>query len=143
MREIQYNQAIKEAIAEEMERDEKVFVLGEGVQTSSLKTTDGLVDKFGPKRIIDTPICETAIAGMAVGASHMGYRPIADMMYADFMYIAADEIMLKAAGWRLCNGGTQQVPVVFLAAIGGWNNAGNEHSRSPYSLVMREPGLKL
>ena len=143
MREIQYNQAIKEAISEEMERDSKVFVLGEGVQTSSLKVTDGLVDKFGPKRIIDTPICETAIAGMAVGASHMGYRPIADMMYGDFMYIAADEIMLKAAGWRLTNGGTQSVPVVFLAAIGGWNNVGNEHSRSPYSLVMREPGLKL
>jgi acetoin:2,6-dichlorophenolindophenol oxidoreductase subunit beta len=143
MREVQYIQAIREAIAEEMERDEKVFVLGEGVQTSTLKVTEGLVDKFGRKRIIDTPICETAIAGMAVGASHMGYRPIADMGLADFMYVAADEILLKAAGWRLTNGGTQKIPVVFLAAIGGWNNAGNEHSRSPYSLVMREPGLKL
>jgi pyruvate/2-oxoglutarate/acetoin dehydrogenase E1 component len=143
MREIQYNQAIKEAIAEEMERDEKVFVLGEGVQTSSLKTTDGLVARFGPKRIIDTPICETAIAGMALGACNMGYRPIADLMYGDFMYIAADEIMLKAAGWRLTNGGTQKVPVVFLAGIGGYNNVGNEHSRSPYSLILREPGLKL
>lgn len=143
MRELMYLQAINEAFAEELQRDEKVFLMGEGVQTGTFGTTTGLVDRFGPERIIDTPISETAIAGAAVGASLMGYRPIADLMFSDFMYICADEIMLKAAQWRLMQGGTQQLPCVFVANIGGYRKLGNEHSHSPYSVMLHSPGLKV
>lgn len=143
MRELQYNQAINEALAEEMDKDEKVFMLGEGIQTSTFGTTSGLVDRFGPDRIMDTPLAETAIAGAAVGASMMGYRPIADFMFADFMYVCADEIMLKAAPWRLLHGGTQTLPCVFLANMGGYRKIANEHSRCPYSMLLHHPGLKV
>jgi pyruvate dehydrogenase E1 component beta subunit len=143
MRRIRYNQAINEALREEMARDERVLLLGEGVQTSTFGTLTGLVDQFGPDRVMDTPMAETAIAGMAVGASLMGYRPIADLMFVDFMYIAADEIMLKAAQWRMMQGGTQKLPCVFLANMGGYRKLGNEHSRCPYSLFLHHPGLKL
>ena len=143
MRQIMYLQAINEALAEELARDEKVFLIGEGVQTGTFGTTNGLVDKFGPDRIMDAPLAETAIAGVAVGASMMGYRPVADLMFADFMYVCADEIFLKAAQWRLLQGGTQKLPCVFLANIGGYRKLGNEHSQCPYSLVLRSPGLKL
>jgi len=143
MRELLYGQAINEALAEEMTRDEKVFLIGEGVQTGTFGTTTGLVNRFGPERIMDTPLSETAIAGVAVGASMMGYRPVADLMFADFMYVCADEIFLKAAQWRLIQGGTQQLPCVFMANVGGYRKLGNEHSRCPSSLVMHHPGLKL
>lgn len=143
MREIMYLQAINEALSEELARDEKVFLIGEGVQTGTFGTTNGLIKKFGPDRVMDAPLAETAIAGVAVGASMMGYRPIADLMFADFMYVCADEIFLKAAQWRLLQGGTQKLPCVFLANIGGYRKLGNEHSQCPASLVLRSPGLKL
>lgn len=143
MREIMYLQAVKEALAEEMERDESVFLIGEGVQTGTFGTTTGLVDQFGPDRIMDAPLAETAIAGVAVGAALMGYRPVADLMFADFMYCCADEVLLKASQWRLIQGGTQSVPCVFLGAIGGYRKLGNEHSQCPFSLVLHTPGLKL
>jgi pyruvate dehydrogenase E1 component beta subunit len=143
MRRIRYNQAINEALTEEMARDEKVFILGEGVQTSTFGTLTGLIDQFGPERVMDTPMAETAIAGIAVGASLMGYRPIADLMFVDFMYIAADEIMLKAAQWRMMQGGFQSLPCVFLANMGGYRKLGNEHSRCPYSMFLHHPGLKV
>jgi len=143
MREIMYLQAINEALAEEIERDDKVFLVGEGVQIGTFGTTSGLVDKFGPERVMDTPISETAIAGIALGASMMGYRPVADLMFADFMYICADEILLKAAQWRLIQGGTQKLPCVFMANIGGYRQLGNEHSQCPYSLMLHSPGLKV
>ncbi|MBW1787425.1 MAG: transketolase [Deltaproteobacteria bacterium] len=143
MRELMYLQAINEALAEELDRDESVFLVGEGVQTGTFGTTDGLVQRFGPDRIMDAPLSETAIAGVAVGASMMGYRPVADLMFADFMYICADEIFLKAAQWRLIQGGTQSLPCVFMANIGGYRKLGNEHSQCPFSLVLRSPGVKL
>ncbi|MBW1682016.1 MAG: hypothetical protein JRF59_09450 [Deltaproteobacteria bacterium] len=143
MRELMYLQAINEALAEELERDEKVFLIGEGVQTGTFGTTTGLVDRFGPERIMDSPLSETAIAGVAVGASMLGYRPVADLMFADFMYVCADEIFLKAAQWRFMHGGLQTLPCVFMANIGAYRKLGNEHSQCPFSLVLRSPGLKL
>jgi len=143
MREIKYLDAIKEALAEEMSRDEKVFLVGEGVQTGTFGTTTDLVDRFGPERVMDTPLAETAVAGIAVGAAMAGYRPVADLMFADFLYCCADEVLLKAAQWRLMHGGTLQVPCVFLAAVGGYRRLGNEHSHSPFAMVLNNPGLKL
>ena len=143
MKEIRYLRAINEAISEEMDRDEKVFVIGEDVTASAFGITRGLVDQFGPDRVIDTPISEAAIAGAAVGSAMTGYRPIADFMFADFMFIAADEILLKAAKWRFIHGGVHQLPLVFLAAMGGYAMIGAEHSQSPESIFMHTPGLKV
>ena len=143
MKNITYVQAIGEALAEEMERDEKVFVLGESIQQGAFGVTAGLVKRFGTDRIMDTPISETAIAGAAVGSAMTGYRPVADFMFADFMYIAYDEILLKAAKWRFMHEGSTQIPVVFMAAMGGYLGLGAEHSQAPVSYYMHTPGIKI
>jgi len=143
MKQLMTLMAINEALAEEMERDETVFVLGEDVQQGTFGCTTGLVSRFGPERVMDTPLAETAVAGTAVGSAMTGYRPVADMMFADFMWVAADEILLKAAKWRFLHGGKVTLPLVFLAAIGGGMKLGAEHSQSPESVVMHTPGLKL
>jgi len=143
MKEMTYIRAIREALIEEMEQDEKVFMLGENIRGCAFEHTQGLVDKFGLDRILDTPLSETAIAGAGIGSAIMGYRPVVDFMFADFMYVASDEILIKAAQWRFMQGGKVQVPVVFLAAAGGYQMNANEHSRIQTSLFLHHPGLKV
>ena len=143
MKTIRYRQAINEALFEEMGRDEKVYIVGEDVQAGSFGNTAGLVQTFGTERVRDTPLAETAVAGIAVGSAMAGYRPVADMMFGDFMFIAGDEIFIKAAKWRFLHGGKVDLPIVFMAAIGGYARIGAEHSQSPESIVMHTPGLKL
>lgn len=143
MKNITYVQAIGEALAEELERDDKVFIIGEDIQQGTFGATAGLVKRFGPDRIMDTPISETAIAGAAVGSAMTGFRPVADFMFADFMYIAFDEILCKAAKWRFMHEGTQKIPVVFMAAMGGYLGLGAEHSQAPASYYMHTPGIKV
>ena len=143
MRELMYIQAINEALVEEMKRDEKVFVVGESVQGGSFGATSGLVQQFGPDRVLDTPICETGVAGVGLGASLAGYRPVVDFMFADFMYVAGDEVFLKAAQWRFLHGGRLNLPLVFMGAVGGGMMLANEHSQIPSSPVLHSPGLKL
>jgi len=143
MREIPYLTAINEALAEEMAKDETVFVIGEDVQAGTFMVTTGRVQKFGPDRVMDTPLSETAVAGACVGAAMAGYRPIADFMFADFMWCCADEVFLKAAKWRFIHGGKVNLPLVFLAAMGGGARTGPEHSQCPESVVLHNPGLKL
>ena len=138
-----YLMAINEALEEEMKRDETVFIIGEDVQQGTFGPTRGLVQKFGKERVMDTPLAETAVAGAAIGAAMAGFRPVADMMFADFMYIAGDEIMIKAAKWNFLHGGKVNVPVVIMASIGGGFKIGAEHSMSPESMIMHTPGLKL
>ena len=116
MKQITYMDALREAFIEEMERDETVFLIGESVQAGSYDITSGIVQRFGADRVMDTPIAEAGIAGAAVGAATAGYRPIADLMFADFMMIAGDEIFFKAAQWRFLHGGKVNVPAVFFAA---------------------------
>jgi len=143
MPEIMYLQAINQAIDEEMARDEKVFVIGEDVQAATFGITRKLVDKYGPERLIDTPISETAIAGSAVGSAMTGFRPIADLYFADFMWVAGDEIFNKAAKWRFIHHGNQTLPMVIMAAMGGYTRNGAEHSQSPEAYFMHTPGLKV
>ncbi|MBU2547688.1 MAG: hypothetical protein KKB20_04705 [Proteobacteria bacterium] len=143
MRQIMYLQAINEALNEEMKRDDKVFIIGESVQGSAFNTTAGLVQKYGVDRVMDTPIAESGIAGAAVGAAMAGYRPVADLMFADFMYCCADEVFLKAAMWHFMHAKKVNVPLVFKACIGGYARLSNEHSRCPSAMVMHHPGLKL
>jgi pyruvate dehydrogenase E1 component beta subunit len=143
MRELSYAGAICEAIAEEMARDESVFVLGENVQESPFLVTKGLVQRFGVDRVMDAPLSELANAGATVGAAMAGYRPICDLTFADFIYCAADEILLKAAQQYFAHNAKVNAPCVFLGCAGGGFGNGPEHSRIPSSIVMHSPGLKL
>ena len=138
-----YIQAINEALREEMERDESVFIIGEGVQSGVFRASTGLVQQFGPERVMDTPLAEMAIAGAAVGAAMAGYRPVADLMFADFLWCAGDEIFNEAAKWYFIHGGKVSLPMVVFASIGGYARIGPTHSQCPESVVMHTPGLKL
>jgi len=143
MRQIAFIQAINEALDEEMARDDAVFIIGEDVQSGVFGASRGLVAKYGAERVMDTPLSETAVAGAAIGAAMAGYRPVADFMFADFMWCAADEVFLKAAKWHFIHGGRVNLPVVLFGNIGGYARIGPEHSQCPESVVMHTPGLKL
>src|SRR5271157_4827139 len=124
-----YWQAISEALAEEMERDDTVFILGENVQQGPFMITNGLLERFGPERVMDAPLSELAIAGATVGAACAGYRPVCDLNFADFVYCAADEILLKAANQYFCH--NVKAPCVFVGVAGGGFATGPEHSHVP------------
>lgn len=147
MKEITYLEAINEALTEEMERDERVFIMGEdigvGYGGGIFGATRGLLDKFGPERVIDTPISESAIAGCAVGAALIGYRPIVEFMFSDFMTIAMDQIVNFAAKMRWCLGGEVGIPIVYRSAYGAGVGAGLQHSQSFEAWFAHVPGLKV
>ena len=143
MREITYSQAINEALHEEMARDYTVFILGESISHDIWETHEGLAARFGKERIRDTAISEAAIVGAAVGAALAGYRPIADIMFADFLFCAADETLNQAATHRFANGGNAMVPMVIKTAVGGYTGGGPMHSQCPEGLVWHRPGLKI
>ena len=143
MREITYRQAINEALHEEMARDDSVFILGESICHEQWDTHAGLVQRFGRERIRDTAISETAIVGAAVGAALAGYRPIADIMFSDFLFCAADETLNQAATHRFSNGGKTRVPMVIKTAMGGYGSGGPMHSQCPEGFLWHRPGLKI
>jgi pyruvate/2-oxoglutarate/acetoin dehydrogenase E1 component len=142
MRKITIIHAIREALVEEMKRDETVFLLGESIQGGVYPHTEGLVQEFGSDRVMDTPLAETGIVGAAIGSALAGYRPVADLMYADFLHVAADEIV-KAGQWRLLHGGKLSVPAVFLAGNGGGLMIANDHSKMMTGFILHIPGIKL
>lgn len=140
-------EALREAIAEEMRRDETVFLLGEDVGVEggfggAFGVYLGLVEEFGHERIIDTPISEKAIAGAAVGAAVLGMRPVADMQYADFLFECMDEIVNQAAKLRYMSGGKLSVPMVMRAPV-GTTLRGAQHGQCPESYFVHVPGLKV
>lgn len=132
MRTITYAQAIKEAIAEEMRRDPSVILYGEDVANFGgiFKITKGLKEEFGEERVFDTPISENAIVGAGVGAAITGLRPIVELQFADFLFTAADEIVLKAGMWRYVHGGAFTVPMVVRCPSGA-AGVGPEHGQCP------------
>ena len=139
-----YAQAMSEALDEEMERDEKVFIVGESVRSGGIaRAYTGFYQKFGADRILDTPISETGVAGAGIGAALCGYRPVVDLMFADFMFVAGDEIFLKAPQWHFLHGGKVNMPVTFLAAVGGGLKLANEHSKTPIVPLLHFPGIKV
>ena len=142
-REITYTEAIRQALLEEMERDERVFVMGQdvGAYGGLFGATAGLQEKFGKKRCFDTPISETFITGGGVGAAITGLRPVVELQFADFVAIAMDEIYDKAAKWRYMHGGLFTVPLVIRAAEGAMGGAGPEHSQCPEALFWSAAGL--
>jgi 2-oxoisovalerate dehydrogenase E1 component beta subunit len=143
MAEITYLQAIHDALWEELERDEDVFLLGEdiGVYGGAFKVTEGLFQRFGPKRVLDTPMAETGIVGAAIGAALMGMRPVAEMQFADFITCAFDQLVNFAATNHYRWGGA--VPIVVRAPSGGGLRAGPFHSQNPEAWFVHTPGLKV
>jgi 2-oxoisovalerate dehydrogenase E1 component beta subunit len=135
--------AIREGILEEMERDERVFLLGEdiGVYGGAFNVTDGLIQRFGEERVLDTPLSETAIVGAAVGAAMMGMRPVAEMQFADFVSCAFDMITNFAAKSRYRTG--VGVPMVVRGPSGGGVRGGPFHSQNPEAYFAHTPGLKI
>ncbi|WP_339292955.1 alpha-ketoacid dehydrogenase subunit beta [Paenibacillus sp. FSL W8-0187] len=142
---MEYIDAIRLAMKEEMERDESVFVLGEdvGVKGGVFTTTKGLMDQFGEMRVLDTPLAESAIAGVAIGAAMYGMKPIAEMQYSDFMFPATNQIISEAAKIRYRSNNDWSCPVVIRAPIGGGIFGGLYHSQCPESVFFGTPGLKI
>jgi len=138
-----YVDAIKEGIWEEMEKDDRVFVLGEdvGIYGGAFKVTKGMLDKFGPMRVIDTPISESAIVGAAIGAALVGMRPVAEMQFIDFISCAFDQIVNFAAKCRYRWGAG--VPIVVRGPCGGGVHGGPFHSQNPEAYFFNVPGLKI
>lgn len=138
-----YVEAIREGIREEMERDPNVFLLGEdiGVYGGAFKVTQGLLDQFGERRIVDTPISESAIVGAAIGASFMGLRPVAEMQFADFISCGFDQIVNYAAKCRYR--WNAPVPIVVRAPCGGGIHGGPFHSQQNEAWFAHTPGLKV
>lgn len=143
MRELTYREAIREALREEMRRDNRVFVMGEDVADygGSFKVTEGLLSEFGPERIFDTPLSESAIVGAAVGASIVGMRPVAEIMFADFVTIAMDALVNHAAKISYTYGGLASAPLVLRTAYGAGVRFGCHHSQSVEAWISNVPGL--
>jgi acetoin:2,6-dichlorophenolindophenol oxidoreductase subunit beta len=135
---INYARAINEALAEELERDERVFVMGQDVGAfgGAFGVTRKLFDRFGPDRVIDTPISEMFLVGGGVGAAITGMRPVVEMQYADFLWNAGDEIVGKMAKWRYMHGGLFTVPMVLRMPEGAAGGAGPEHSSCPEAALL-------
>jgi pyruvate dehydrogenase E1 component beta subunit len=146
LREIAYRDALREALREEMLRDETVFVLGEDVGRywkGAFKVTKGLAEEFGDTRVRDTPISESAIIGVAAGAAITGMRPIAEIMFGDLSALAMDQIANQAAKLRYMFGGQTRVPLVIRMPFGAGVNIAAHHSQSLEAWFMHVPGLKI
>ncbi len=144
-RQITFGQAILEAISEEMARDESVFVIGEDVAAagSVFKVLVGLLDEFGPERVIDSPISEAGIAGIGVGAAITGMRPIVDIMFGDFTTLVMDQLVNQAAKTHYMSGGKLTVPMVLRTTLGASRRSAAQHSQSLHALFSHIPGLKV
>jgi pyruvate dehydrogenase E1 component beta subunit len=145
MRELTYAEALREAIRMAMEKDPSVFVIGEdiGIYGGAFSVTAGLIDQFGPERIIDTPISEAGIAGACVGAAITGMRPIGEMQFSDFVVLAMEQLTLQAAKLRFMSGGRAAVPMVMRLAGGSGTGAAAQHSESLEAWFVHVPGLKV
>lgn len=145
MRTISYSEAINEALREEMQRDPSVFLIGEDVGTMGgvFGVTNGLVQHFGEERVMDTPISESAIIGAALGAAMMGMRPVAEIMFGDFLGCAGDQLINQVAKARYMSGGKAHVPLTIRVTTGAPGASAAQHSQSPESWFMNIPGLKI
>ncbi|WNB18826.1 pyruvate dehydrogenase complex E1 component subunit beta [Marivirga arenosa] len=145
MREIQFREALNEAMSEEMRRDENVFIMGEEVAeyNGAYKVTQGMLDEFGPKRVIDTPITELGFAGIGVGAAMNGTRPIIEFMTFNFSLVAIDQVINSAAKMLNMSGGQFNVPMVFRGPTGNAGQLASQHSQNFENWYANTPGLKV
>jgi len=146
-RELTFREAIREALTQEMRRDETIFIMGEDIQLfyggGPFAVTKGMVNEFGPERIRDTPISESAFVGAGIAAASTGLRPIVEIMCADFFGVCMDQIYNQAAKMRYMFGGQTKVPLVIRTTIGGGMSASVHHSQCLYSIFAHVPGLKV
>jgi pyruvate dehydrogenase E1 component beta subunit len=142
---ITYRQALKDALAEEIERDENVFIMGEEVAqyNGAYKVTEGLWKRFGDKRLVDAPISEAGFVGLGIGASFLGLRPVMEMMFFSFVYVAWDQAVNNASSMRYMSGGLINCPIVIRGPANGGTNVGATHSHTPENLAANFPGLKV
>lgn len=145
MREIQFREALREAMTEEMRRDERVFLMGEEVAeyNGAYKVSQGMLDEFGPRRVIDTPIAELGFAGIGVGAAVNGLRPVIEFMTFNFSLVAIDQIINGAAKIMSMSGGQYSVPIVFRGPTGNAGMLSSQHSQNFESWYANCPGLKV
>ena len=145
MAEITYAEAIRSALREEMKQDERVFIIGEdiGIYGGAFGVTTGMLEEFGEKRIVETPISEQTIIGAAVGAALSGMRPVAEIMFMDFILLALDQIANQAGKMHYMFGGKATVPMVIRMPSGSGTGAAAQHSQSLETLLMHLPGLKV
>jgi acetoin:2,6-dichlorophenolindophenol oxidoreductase subunit beta len=143
MPELTYREAVQKALADELRSDERVIVFGEDVAVAGgvFKTTPGLYEEFGPNRVRDTPISEQAIIGAALGAAITGLRPVAELMFADFVPVAMDQIVNQIAKYRYMSGGQFTLPLTIRAAQGAGAGFGTQHSACAEAWLMQHPGL--
>jgi pyruvate dehydrogenase E1 component beta subunit len=144
-RELTFGGAIREALAEELRRDPTVFIIGEDVAEAGtpFKVLQGLVDEFGPERIIDSPISEAGITGIGVGAAMTGMRPVVDIMFGDFVPLTMDQLVNQAAKVHYMSGGKLKVPMVLRTTLGATRRSAAQHSQSLHALLSHIPGLKV
>jgi pyruvate dehydrogenase E1 component beta subunit len=145
VRDLTFGEAIREAIAEEMDRDPRVCLLGEDVAEAgtTFKVLKGLVERFGPGRVIDTPISEAGFTGLGVGAAMAGLRPIVDIMFGDFLALVMDQLVNQAAKIHYMSGGKWKVPLVVRATMGATRRSAAQHSQSLHAWPAHIPGLKV
>src|SRR5512143_1503950 len=144
-RELTFGEAIREALAEEMRRDPRVFILGEDVAEAgtAFKVLVGLVEEFGTDRVIDTPISEAGITGLSVGAAMTGMRPVVDIMFGDFITLNMDQMVNQAAKIHYMSGGKLKVPMVMRTTLGATRRSAAQHSQSLHAWFSHIPGLKV
>lgn len=145
MPKITYRQALNDALAEELERDPNVVVMGEEVAeyNGAYKVTEGLLARFGDKRVVDTPISEAGFIGMGIGASMLGVRPVMELMFWSFAYVAFDQMINNAGCVRYMSGGLINCPIVVRGPANGGTNVGATHSHTPENFIANTPGLKV
>src|ERR687888_1225236 len=144
-REISLAQAVNEALAEELRRDPAVFLIGEDVAEAGtpFKVTSGLVEEFGPERVLDSPISEAGITGIGLGASMTGMRPVVDIMFGDFLTLVMDQLANQAAKVRYMSGGKLRAPLTVRTTLGATRRSAAQHSQSLHAWVAHVPGLKV
>ena len=143
MADIGFIEAIGQALAEEMERDATVFIMGEDVKLGAFGATRGLIDKFGPTRVRNTPISEAGIVGAGIGAAMAGMRPVVEIEFASFFYCAWDQLCNQAGKLRYMSGGQARLPLTFRCVYGAMGSAAAQHSEVVYSQLLAAPGLKI
>ena len=145
MPQITYREAVRHALAEELTRDPNVVVMGEevGQFQGAYKVTQGLLEKFGPLRVADTPISEAGFIGMGIGASMLGVRPVMELMFWSFYSVAFDQILNNAANVRYMSGGQINCPIVIRGPANGGTNVGATHSHTPENILAAHPGVKV
>jgi acetoin:2,6-dichlorophenolindophenol oxidoreductase subunit beta len=144
-RELTMSQAVNEALAEELRRDPTVFLIGEDVAEAGhpFKVLSGLVDEFGPDRVIDSPISEAGISGLGLGAAITGMRPVVDIMFGDFLTLIMDQVVNQAAKIHYMSGGSLKAPLTIRTTLGATRRSGAQHSQSLHAWVAHIPGLKV